>query len=66
MDSMPPASLHFVISPMLHSESLADQDAALAVNDEMAKRAPDIAKFARPSIVEHRDVIVRFGRDLHQ
>jgi hypothetical protein len=41
---------------------VADQDLALDVNDASAKRCPGIAGFARPHIIDHRDVVVRAGR----
>lgn len=50
----------FVLMPLMHSESLADQEALLALLDET--EAPDTYKFA----VIHRDIIARFGRYPHR
>ena len=35
-----PAVVHFLTSPLMHSETLADHDLGLAVNDALATRAP--------------------------
>ncbi len=49
----------FVAMPLMHSESLADQDSSLAY---FTKHLPDNVPFAR----EHRDAIARFGRFPHR
>ena len=64
--TLPAAVMHFLVSPLLHSETLADQDLALKVNDALAERHPTIAAFARHHIIAHRDVVVRFGRFPHR
>ena len=61
-----PAVVHFLASPLMHSETLADHDLGLAVNDALATRAPAIAAMGRPHVVAHRDVIARFGRYPHR
>ena len=66
VDVHAPAVVHFLTSPLIHSEDLADQDLALAVNDKLMRVAPDIARFARGAIESHRDVVVRFGRFPHR
>ncbi|MNL02278.1 hypothetical protein D3C87_1227790 [compost metagenome] len=50
----------FVLMPLMHSESLADQEALLALLDEA--ETPDTFRFA----VIHRDIIARFGRFPHR
>lgn len=50
----------FVLMPLMHSESLADQETLLALLDEA--ESPDTYKFA----VIHRDIIARFGRYPHR
>lgn len=50
----------FVLMPLMHSESLADQELLLTLLDEAAE--PDTYKFA----VIHRDIIARFGRYPHR
>lgn len=61
-----PAMVHFLTSPLIHSETLADHDLCLAVNDALAARAPAVAGMGRPHVVAHRDVIARFGRYPHR
>lgn len=50
----------FVLMPLMHSESLADQDELLTLLDEVDQ--PNTFKFA----VIHRDIIARFGRFPHR
>ncbi len=50
----------FILMPLMHSESLADQDELLSLLDEA--ETPDTFKFA----VIHRDIIARFGRYPHR
>lgn len=50
----------FILMPLMHSESLADQDTLLALLDET--ETPDTFKFA----AIHRDIIARFGRYPHR
>jgi hypothetical protein len=45
---------NFVISPLLHSEVLADHDTALEVNRVCAVRAPEIMAYSRPFEEKHR------------
>ena len=48
----------FLVMPLMHSETLADQDALLPLVEDM----PDTQKYA----LMHRDIIVRFGRFPHR
>ncbi|AYG95704.1 DUF924 domain-containing protein [Brevundimonas naejangsanensis] len=50
----------FVLMPLMHSESLTDQELLLTLLDEAAE--PDTYKFA----LIHRDIIARFGRFPHR
>ncbi|MGO4408943.1 MULTISPECIES: DUF924 family protein [unclassified Brevundimonas] len=50
----------FILMPLMHSESLADQDKLLTLLDEAEQ--PNTFKFA----VIHRDIIARFGRFPHR
>jgi uncharacterized protein (DUF924 family) len=50
----------FILMPLMHSESLADQEELLTLLDET--ESPDTFKFA----VMHRDIIARFGRYPHR
>ncbi|WP_312782495.1 DUF924 family protein [Brevundimonas sp.] len=50
----------FVLMPLMHSESLADQEALLTLLDETDQ--PNTYKFG----VIHRDIIARFGRFPHR
>ena len=50
----------FVLMPLMHSESLADQETLLTLLDEADQ--PNTYKFA----VIHRDIIARFGRFPHR
>ena len=50
----------FILMPLMHSESLADQEMLLTLLDEAA--SPDTYRFA----VIHRDIIARFGRFPHR
>lgn len=50
----------FVLMPLMHSESLADQELLLTLLDAAAE--PETYKFA----VIHRDIIARFGRYPHR
>lgn len=50
----------FILMPLMHSESLADQERLLTLLD--ASEAPETFKFA----VIHRDIIARFGRFPHR
>ena len=50
----------FVLMPLMHSESLADQETLLTLLNE--SEAPETFKFA----VIHRDIIARFGRFPHR
>ena len=49
----------FVLMPLMHSETLADQDRSVAL---FAKHAPDALEYAR----SHRGAIARFGRFPHR
>jgi uncharacterized protein (DUF924 family) len=55
-----PAFRNFFYLPFEHSEDIADQDYALALNTETGD--PDNIKWA----ALHRDIIVRFGRFPHR
>ena len=66
VDSLPGAVLHFIGSPFLHSESLADHDLSLALNDVVMAKDEACANFARPHIISHRDVVARLGRFPHR
>lgn len=66
LTSVGAAAVHFITSPLMHSESLEDHDLALEVNSALAKRSPEIAKGNRGAFIEHRDVIVKFGRYPHR
>ena len=50
----------FVLMPLMHSESLADQETLLTLLDEVDQ--PNTYRFA----VIHRDIIARFGRFPHR
>ena len=50
----------FILMPLMHSESLADQEMLLTLLDEA--ETPDTFRFA----VIHRDIIARFGRFPHR
>ncbi len=50
----------FILMPLMHSESLADQEELLSMLDEA--ETPETFKFA----VIHRDIIARFGRYPHR
>ena len=50
----------FVLMPLMHSESLEDQQTLLTLLTE--SEAPDTFKFA----VIHRDIVARFGRFLYR
>ena len=66
IDAVGASAVHFIISPLMHSEALADHDLALAVNARLATRARDVAAGARGALEEHRDVVKRFGRYPHR
>lgn len=51
---------HFLCMPFMHSESLADQDRAIALFEAIGKE--EGVKYAKL----HRDVIVKFGRFPHR
>lgn len=53
-----PELRQFLLMPLMHSESLADQDALLPLVADM----PETLKFAHI----HRDIIVQFGRFPHR
>mgnify|MGYP002717768035 CR=1 FL=1 len=60
-DSKLPLELRaFMLMPMMHAESLEDQERLLTLLDE--EREPETYKFA----VIHRDIIARFGRFPHR
>lgn len=50
----------FILMPLMHSESLADQESLLTLLNESAE--PETYRFA----VIHRDIIARFGRFPHR
>ncbi|HEY1072446.1 DUF924 family protein [Brevundimonas sp.] len=50
----------FILMPLMHSESLADQEALLTLLDEADQ--PNTYRFA----VIHRDIVARFGRFPHR
>ena len=66
VDTVGASAMHFILSPLMHSEALADHDLALDVNSRLATRAKDIADGGRGAFVQHRDVIARFGRYPHR
>ena len=66
VNELPASVLHFIGSPFLHSESLADHDLSLALNDVVMAKDEACANFARPHIISHRDVVARFGRFPHR
>jgi len=66
VDVVGASAVHFIISPLMHSEALADHDLALDVNSRLATRARDIADSARYHLTEHREVVARFGRYPHR
>ena len=55
-DAMRPEERQFLYMPLMHSESLADQERAVAIYDGIG--VPEAARFARL----HLDQIARFGR----
>lgn len=67
---VPPMLAYFLYMPLMHSESLEDQDRCVRAFDEAAARAPDGPRkaleggthFAR----KHRDIVARFGRFPHR
>lgn len=54
-----PALRTFIYLPLMHSEELADQDASVALYEALGG-------FSLPFAIEHRDIIVRFGRYPHR
>ncbi|MFK0299204.1 DUF924 family protein [Brevundimonas sp. NPDC090276] len=50
----------FILMPLMHSESLTDQEMLLSLLDEV--ETPETFKFA----VIHRDIVARFGRYPHR
>ena len=66
LDTAPVGMLHFLSSPLMHSEDVDDHDVALEVCSKLERRAPELARSSRPHLVAHRDVIVRFGRYPHR
>lgn len=54
-----PALRTFLYLPLMHSEDLADQDASVALYEKLGG-------FSLPFAIEHRDIIVRFGRYPHR
>ncbi len=66
LDTAPVGMLHFLSSPLIHSEDVDDHDVALEVCSKLELRAPELARSSRPHLVAHRDVIVRFGRYPHR
>ena len=65
----PPSAVTFIVSPLLHSEALADQDAALALIDRAKEKWTESIKMlngSRSFVENHRDVIVKFGRFPHR
>lgn len=54
IDQIGAAAVHFITSPLMHSELLEDHDLALEVNSRLAKRAPEIAHGSRGAFMEHR------------
>lgn len=57
--ALDPSLQLFCYLPFSHSESLADQERAVAL---MAPLGPEVAKHA----IEHRDIVERFGRFPHR
>jgi uncharacterized protein (DUF924 family) len=55
----------FLYMPYMHSESLADQDACVALFAALAAGAP-AEQGAKGYAERHRDIIVRFGRFPHR
>jgi uncharacterized protein (DUF924 family) len=66
VNELPASVLHFIGSPFLHSENLEDHDMALALNDVTLAKNETAAMYARPHIINHRDIIARFGRYPHR
>lgn len=58
--AMTPNQRHFLYMPFMHSESLADQDRSLALFTELGI-APGL-----DAAVDHRNVVLRFGRFPHR
>ena len=66
VDTVGASAVHFILSPLIHSELMADHDLALDVNARLARRAKEIADGGRGAFIQHRDVIKRFGRYPHR
>lgn len=71
LSAEPVAVVQFLLMPLMHSESLDDQDALVAkLKEAVAARtgyAPELLeKNLIPFAVAHRDVIVKFGRFPHR
>ena len=66
VDAVGASAVHFILSPLMHSEALADHDLALDVNARLARRAEKIADGGRGALTQHRDVVARFGRYPHR
>lgn len=67
--SMAPIHLRFMVMPLMHSESIDDQDILIATLKKMSSKGGDsktIAEGALPHAVEHRQIIERFGRFPHR
>ena len=58
LSAFAPELRQFLVMPLMHSESLADQDALLPLCADM----PETLKYAHV----HRDIIIRFGRFPHR
>lgn len=60
-----PAWRTFLYMPLMHSESLADQERCMELFTALAESAPSVAgnlDFAK----QHRDIVARFGRFPHR
>jgi uncharacterized protein (DUF924 family) len=57
VDHVGASAVHFILSPLIHSELMADHDLALDVNARLARRAKEIADGGRGAFIQHRDVI---------
>ncbi len=62
---LPPLQRAFLYMPLEHAEDPATQERAVALFDELASAAPQLAGFADYAR-RHREVIARFGRFPHR
>ena len=59
---------HFLYSPLIHSEVLADQETLIKKNDELMAKYPEISmfQFTKGFADSHRAVVAKFGRFPHR